>query len=214
MYFSKKSLFISFEGIDGCGKSTQAKILSEKLNTDGYRSIILREPGGSKISEKIRNILLNNHSKKISYKTEALLMTASRAQLVEEIIKPKLKKDIIVIADRYIDSTIAYQGGGRGLEIKTLNQLNNFATDNLVPDLTFLIDLEPLKALRRIGKSGLDRIEKIGYNFQQKVREQYLKLASDNKRFILIDGEESVDNIHMKILNSLKLKARDKNIEI
>ena len=148
MYFSEKSLFISFEGIDGCGKSTQAKILSEELKNLGYNSIILREPGGSIISEKIRNILLHNHLKKIYHKTEALLMAASRAQLVEEVIKVKLKQDIIVIADRYIDSTIAYQGGGRGLEIKTLHQLNNFATDNLIPDLTFLIDLEPMNALK------------------------------------------------------------------
>ena len=214
MYFSEKSLFISFEGIDGCGKSTQAKILSEELKNLGYNSIILREPGGSIISEKIRNILLHNHLKKISHKTEALLMAASRAQLVEEVIKVKLKQDIIVIADRYIDSTIAYQGGGRGLEIKTLHQLNNFATDNLIPDLTFLIDLEPMNALKRRGAGDLDRIEKIGNNFQEKVREQYLKLAHNNKRFILIDGEDSVENIHSMILNSVKRKARDKNIEI
>ena len=214
MYFSEKSLFISFEGIDGCGKSTQAKILSEELKSLGYNSIILREPGGSIISEKIRNILLHNHLKKISHKTEALLMAASRAQLVEEVIKVKLKQDIIVIADRYIDSTIAYQGGGRGLEIKTLHQLNNFATDNLIPDLTFLIDLEPMNALKRRGAGDLDRIEKIGNNFQEKVREQYLKLAHNNKRFILIDGEESIENIHSIILNSVKRKARDKNIEI
>ncbi len=214
MYISKKSLFISFEGIDGCGKSTQAKILSEKLNNLGHSSIILREPGGSIISEKIRNILLHNHSKKISHKTEALLMTASRAQLVEEVIKAKLKQDIIVIADRYIDSTIAYQGGGRGLEIKTLNQINNFATDNLIPDLTFLIDLKPQNALKRIGESGLDRIEKIGFNFQEKVRKQYLKLAQDNKRFILINGKESIEKIHSIILYSVKRKIRDKNIEI
>ena len=214
MYFSEKSLFISFEGIDGCGKSTQAKILSEELKNLGHNSIILREPGGSIISEKIRNILLHNHSKKISHKTEALLMTASRAQLVEEVIKVKLKQDIIVIADRYIDSTIAYQGGGRGLEIKTLHQLNNFATDNLIPDLTFLIDLEPMNALKRRGAGDLDRIEKIGNNFQEKVREQYLKLAHNNKRFILIDGEDSVENIHSMILNSVKTKLRDKKIEI
>ena len=214
MYFSENSLFISFEGIDGCGKSTQAKILSEELKNLGNDSIILREPGSSIISEKIRDILLHNHSKKISHKTEALLMAASRAQLVEEVIKVKLKKDIIVIADRYIDSTIAYQGGGRGLDIKTLHQLNNFATDNLIPDLTFLIDLEPINALKRRGTSGLDRIEKIGYNFQEKVREQYLKLAHDDKRFILIDGEDTVENIHSMILNSVKRKARDKNIEI
>ena len=214
MYFSDKSLFISFEGIDGCGKSTQAKILSEKLNNLGHRSTILREPGGSIISEKIRNILLHNHSKKISNKTEALLMAASRAQLVDEVIKVKLKQDIIVIADRYIDSTIAYQGGGRGLEIKVLHQLNNFATDNLIPDLTFLIDLEPMSAIKRRGSVDLDRIEKIGNNFQEKVREQYLKLARNNKRFILINGEDSVENIHSMILNSVKRKARDKNIEI
>ena len=214
MYFSDKSLFISFEGIDGCGKSTQAKILSEELKNLGYDSTILREPGSSIISEKIRNILLHNHSKKISNKTEALLMAASRAQLVDEVIKVKLKQDIIVIADRYIDSTIAYQGGGRGLEIKVLHQLNNFATDNLIPDLTFLIDLEPMSAIKRRGSVDLDRIEKIGNNFQEKVREQYLKLARNNKRFILINGEDSVENIHSMILNSVKRKARDKNIEI
>ena len=128
-----KSIFISFEGIDGCGKSTQVDLLIKKLNNIKIRSLLVREPGGSKISEDIRSILLDNANRSMSNETEALLMTASRAQLTREVIIPKLNDGYVVIADRFQDSTIAYQGGGRGLDISFLKSLNLSLSSVLSP---------------------------------------------------------------------------------
>ena len=141
MSISKPSLFISFEGIDGCGKSTQVKMLVEKFERKKINYLLVREPGSTSISEKIRKILLDKELGEMNSRTEALLMMASRAQLTKEIIIPKLKSGFVIIADRYIDSTIAYQGAGRGLSIDLLDKINNFATYELKPDITFLIDL-------------------------------------------------------------------------
>ena len=141
MSTSNKGLFISFEGIDGCGKSTQVQLLMDKFEKDGVDSMLVREPGGSTISEEIRNILLKTRSETMSARAEALLMTASRAQLTKDTILPALERGTCVIADRYQDSTLAYQGGGRGLDVDYLIQLNTFATYALEPDLTFYIDI-------------------------------------------------------------------------
>ena len=143
MSTSKRGTFISFEGIDGCGKSTQVKILMDRLQEEGNECILVREPGGTEISELIRDILLSNKNLDLSSRTEALLMTASRAQLTKQKIIPALSSGKCVIADRFSDSTLAYQGGGRGLDIKWLIELNRFATNNLNPDVTFLLDLHP-----------------------------------------------------------------------
>ena len=141
--------FITFEGIDGSGKSTQARLLLDHMNNSGVETILVREPGGTNISESIREILLHNSSSQIGDRTESLLMTASRAQLTQEVIIPNIDQGKFVIADRYSDSTLAYQGGGRNLDIEWLIELNNYATITLLPDITFFVDIRPEEALRR-----------------------------------------------------------------
>ena len=204
MYTSNKGLFISFEGVDGCGKSTQVKLLKDKIASEGIKVELVREPGGLKISEEIRKILLNPDNSSMNYETEALLMTASRAQLTEEVIKPLLAKGFFVLADRFSDSTLAYQGGGRKLDIDILKKINSFATKNLVPDITFLIDLKPEDALLRSGVSSPDRIEAAGVDLQKDVRKTYIKLAREfSNRFIVLDGYDSISSIHSIIWDKI-----------
>ena len=213
MSISKPSLFISFEGIDGCGKSTQVKMLVEKFERKKINYLLVREPGSTSISEKIRKILLDKELGEMNSRTEALLMMASRAQLTKEIIIPKLKSGFVIIADRYIDSTIAYQGAGRGLSIDLLDKINNFATYELKPDITFLIDLSSKLASNRRKKSELDRIEKVGNKFQEQVRDQYLKLASKNKkRIVTLDGKPTAEYIHNIIWNKFNIAIKKRKI--
>jgi dTMP kinase len=194
-----KGKFITFEGIDGCGKSTQVKMLVEKLEKLKMDVITIREPGGNRISESIRDILLYRDTHELGKRTEALLMTASRAQLTKEIILPALNKGTWVVADRYADSTLAYQGGGRQIDIDSLEKLNQFATYNTVPDLTIFIDILPEEGVRR-QKTKQDRIEQAGVDFQSRVRDQYLKLAEKySDRIIVIKGQEDVNTIHKSI---------------
>lgn len=204
MSISNKSLFISFEGIDGCGKSTQVNLLMDKLAHDKIDSILVREPGGTPVSEEIRQIFLKNRKDELAERTEALLMTASRAQLTKELIIPALKKGTYVIADRYKDSTVAYQGGGRNLDLDYLIRLNDFATYGLDPDITFLIDVTIEEGNRRRNFDFPDRIEKAGMEFQEKVRDQYFELANlFPDRFIVIDGSQSPDMIGQNIWNTI-----------
>ena len=198
-----KGKFISFEGIDACGKSTQVKLLLNIMNKDTINTVLVREPGGSTISEEIRQILLNDNLEDMSFRTEALLMAGSRAQLTSEKILPTLKAGKNVIADRFSDSTLAYQGGGRGLDIKWLINLNGFSTNNLSPDVTFLLDLHPDEAFKRRGKDT-DRIEKAGIDLQIKVRNSYLEIAKLFKdRIVIIDGHQDEQVIHNQILKEL-----------
>ena len=200
MSISNRSLFISFEGIDGCGKSTQVKMLMNRFESDGIDSLLVREPGGTRISEEIRDVLLKNRNENMAVRTEALLMTASRAQLTHDIIIPSLESGLIVIADRFKDSTLAYQGGGRGLDINYLLQLNEFATFELDPDITFFIDVTADEGHKRLNSKHPDRIEGAGKIFQEKVREQYLKLAQIySERFIVLDGEKTPEEIHRTV---------------
>ena len=200
MSISNNSLFISFEGIDGCGKSTQVKLLMNRFESDGIDSLLVREPGGTRISEEIREVLLKNRNENMAERTEALLMTASRAQLTHDVIIPSLDSGLIVIADRFKDSTLAYQGGGRGLDINYLVQLNDFATFELDPDITFFIDVTADEGRKRLNSKHSDRIEGAGKIFQEKVREQYLKLARIySDRFIVLDGEKTPEEIHQII---------------
>ena len=201
-----RGIFISFEGIDGCGKSTQVKMLVEYLNQSGSETIMVREPGGTKISEEIRDILLNRHLDNICDRTEALLMTGSRSQLTNEIILPSLIKGLNVVADRYYDSTLAYQGGGRELDLEWLIKLNHFATYNLDPNITFFIDIDPKEAQKRKNQEE-DRIERAGIDLQARVRNAYIELAQRFKeRYVSIDGNASVNTIHEKIINEIKMK--------
>ena len=205
MSISNNSLFITFEGIDGCGKSTQVKMLMDRLDGKNIESLLVREPGGTRISEEIREVLLMNRNDTMAKRTEALLMTASRAQLTKEIIIPKLEAGTWVIADRFKDSTLAYQGGGRGLDLNYLIQLNEFATYELDPDITFFIDVNAEEGNERRNLNYPDRIEGAGIKFQEKVREQYLKLAHMySDRFVIIDGGKTPEEIHQTIWSEIE----------
>ncbi len=203
MSSSNNAKFITFEGIDGCGKSTQARLLLEYMNKSGVETILVREPGGTNISESIREILLHSSSGQMGDRTESLLMTASRAQLTQEVIIPNMDQGKFVIADRYSDSTLAYQGGGRNLDIEWLIELNNYATFTLLPDITFFVDIRSEEALKRLD-SNKDRIEGEGIEFQARVRKTYHELAERfNDRYIILDGYGEIDDIHQKVLNEM-----------
>jgi dTMP kinase len=203
MSSSNNAKFITFEGIDGCGKSTQAKLLLEYMNKSGVETILVREPGGTNISESIREILLHSSSGQMGDRTESLLMTASRAQLTQEVIIPNMEQGKFVIADRYSDSTLAYQGGGRNLDIEWLIELNNYATFTLLPDITFFVDIRSEEALRRLD-SNKDRIEGEGIEFQARVRKTYHELAERfNDRYVILDGYGEIGDIHQKVLNEM-----------
>jgi len=205
-----KGKFITFEGIDGCGKSTQVKMLADKLEPLGMDVITIREPGGTTISESIRDILLYRDTHELSERTEALLMTASRAQVTKEIILPALNKGTWVIADRYADSTLAYQGGGRQIDIDKLEKLNQFATYDTMPDLTFFIDILPDEGVKR-QKTELDRIEQAGVDFQSGVRNLYLKLAKKySNRIVVIDGQKDINAIHENIWKEFEQRMLEK----
>ena len=195
--------FISFEGIDACGKSTQVKLLLKQMNKVANNTILVREPGGSIISERIREILLDKNLHEMSERTEALLMTASRSQLTYEKILKNLKEGKNIISDRYSDSTLAYQGGGRDINLNWLINLNNFATFSLEPDITFLIDLHPAEAVKRKNIQQ-DRIESAGIAFQEKVRNSYLKISKRfQNRIVLINGHDEISKINKKIIDEL-----------
>ena len=195
--------FITVEGIDGCGKTTQAEFIVDGLVDSGLSAKLVREPGGDPISESIRKLLLHAEES-MSDRAEALLMIASRAQLTDKVILPQIINGSWVVADRYADSTLAYQGGGRGLSVQSLDSINQFGTYTLKPDLTFFIDISIDVANSRM-RVERDRIEKEGNEFQQRVREQYLKLhESDPNRFILINGEQSIDNVRKEIWTHVK----------
>jgi len=204
MSSSNNAKFITFEGIDGCGKSTQAKLLLEYMNKSGVETILVREPGGTNISESIREILLHSSSSgQMGDRTESLLMTASRAQLTQEVIIPNKDQGKFVIADRYSDSTLAYQGGGRNLDIEWLIELNNYATFTLLPDITFFVDIRSEEALRRLD-SNKDRIEGEGIEFQARVRKTYHELAERfNDRYVILDGYGEIGDIHQNVMNEM-----------
>jgi dTMP kinase len=208
MSFSNNAKFITFEGIDGCGKSTQARSLLDELNNSySIDTILVREPGGTTISESIREILLDSIKGELGDRSESLLMTASRAQLTQDVIIPNLELGKFVIADRYSDSTLAYQGGGRGIDIDWLIDLNNYATFALVPDITFLIDIRPEEALRRMDQNT-DRIEGEGIEFQTRVRKTYHELAERfQDRYVLLDGHSTIEDIQKKSLIEMKRRG-------
>jgi dTMP kinase len=195
---TSRGKFITFEGIDGAGKTTQAAMLVEFLEKQKLSISFVREPGGDPISESIRKLLLHSEET-MSDRAEALLMIASRAQLTDKVIIPYLMDGRWVVADRYADSTLAYQGGGRGLSSTALKEINYFGTYTLKPDLTFFLDISVEEANKRMSVSR-DRIEKEGDEFQQRVRDFYTNLHTEEpERVILINGENSIDAIHNEI---------------
>ena len=207
MSISIKPRFITFEGIDGCGKSTQVELLNDYLLNNNIQSRIVREPGGTSISEKVRDILLSNINTSMSSRTEALLMTASRAQLTKEIIIPQLKSNFWIVSDRYTDSTLAYQGGGRNLDINWLKRLNLFATFEKIPDLTIFLDV-PIDIIPKRQTGNLDRFETEGLTFLNKVRNAYIELADiEKQRIISIDGTKQIDWIHKSIITIIEEKG-------
>jgi dTMP kinase len=204
-----KGKFITFEGPEGGGKTTQLLLLAKYLKEKGNSVVVTREPGGTPISEKIRNILLETHGINLNDRTELLLMTASRAQNTDEIILPALSDGKIVLCDRYSDSTLAYQSYGRGLRLSDAKKMCRFATQGLKPDLTFLLDIDAEPGLERAKNSARekrpsgaqDRMESQGIEFHTKVRNGFLALATaEPKRFIVLDGRRTIEEIHAQII--------------
>lgn len=197
-------MFITFEGGEGSGKTTLIAKLKETLLAKNIDVVVTREPGGSVIAEKIRNILLDNQNTAIKAHTEALLFAASRAQHLDEVIIPNLDK--VILCDRYIDSSIAYQAYGRDLGVDFVKKINAYALDYM-PDLTFYIDLDPAVGIERVNKNRTnkkDRLDSETSNFHQKVRQGYLNLVhQDKKRVVLIDGSRKVDEIYSEILDKI-----------
>lgn len=200
-------MFISFEGIDCCGKTTQVKLLIEKLQSQNRHVVLLREPGGTVISERIREILLDKKNSKMIQITELLLFSAGRAQLVSEVIKPALLQNKIVICDRYVDSTTAYQGYGRGLTLGAVKTINRVATTDVMPKKTFFIDItvQEMHERRRANIHEIDRMELSNEEFFHRVRDGYLELAKEEPdRFIVIDGKQPIESIHEEIWKTVE----------
>lgn len=200
------SFFITFEGSEGCGKTTQSQRLAEHLRTSGYSVLTTREPGGCVISDAIRSILLDAANTALTQRSELLLYAAARAQHVDEIIRPAITTGTIVICDRYIDATVAYQGYGRGLDLDLIGDLNRLATDNVVPDLTLLLDFPVEAGLHRARArneqadgANEDRFERESLAFHHRVQQGYLALAAQHKRFQIIDAEGSPTRIAGRI---------------
>jgi dTMP kinase len=203
----KGGLFLSFEGGEGAGKSTQIQLLVKVLEGKGHTVTQTREPGGTEIANRIRAMILDPAMKGLVSLAELFLYEASRAQHVEEKIRPALEKNHVVICDRYADSSVVYQGAARGLDARLIGQLNRIATANLQPRVTFLLDIDPKKGFERVGRRGeeLDRIEAEGMAFHVAVRKGYLKLARANKkRFRVLDASRTADKIHADIMKQLE----------
>ncbi len=203
-----KGLFITLEGSDGCGKSTITRLLTKYLKGEGYSIVTTREPGGTKISEIIRDIILDSKNTKMSAITESLLYAASRAQHVEEIIIPALKEGKIIICERFIDSSLVYQGIGRKLGINKIKEINDFATQNIEPDLTLFFDISPEQAInRRKHRREKDRLERESVKFHKDVYEGYLKIIDMYpERIKTIDATDNLDGT----FNQVKRLVNDK----
>ncbi|MBE6046216.1 MAG: dTMP kinase [Clostridiales bacterium] len=200
----KQGYFITFEGGDGAGKSTQINILKDELTAAGYDVILTREPGGTQISEKIRELILDPANGEMDDMTEAFLYAAARAQIVRELIKPALAEGKVVICDRFVDSSIAYQAFGRGLG-DAIGVINTYAVDGCMPDMTILLRLDPEKGSRRIADREHDRIEQASDAFHRKVYEGYLKLEEMYPdRIVGIDASGTINEIAEEISGKVK----------
>ncbi len=207
-----QGIFITFEGIEGSGKSTQVRKLVAALQQQGLPYLTTREPGGTVISEAIRSILLNPDYAEMKPETELLLYCASRVQHTGELIIPALQEGKIVICDRYFDSTYAYQGAARALDENLIDTLTMFATYGRIPDITFLIDLPVEIGLSRIQERTLDRLEKEDRAFHERVRKQFLSIANKcPSRYYVLNGSDEPDCIHEKIMSILKPLIGEQN---
>lgn len=194
-------MLITFEGLDYSGKSTQVQRLADRLMREGYQVLVVREPGGTPIGEGIRSLLLDKTLTAMTERAELFLFSASRAQLVEEVIRPALERGMVVLCDRFFDSTTAYQGWGRGLPTDAVETVNDLATGGLKPTLTILVDVpvEVLEVRARASGLGRDRMESNGRSFYDRVRSGYRELAHKESRFVVVDGNRSEADIEREI---------------
>ncbi|MCI5071680.1 dTMP kinase [bacterium] len=209
----KKATFIVFEGIEGVGKSTQVKLLHDFLESQGKTVVSTREPGGTPQADEIRKCIVRSSKGSLLPLTELFLIEAARKEHVEKVLKPQLQLADYILCDRYIYSSLAYQGYAGGLDLNTIGMLNQLATDNVLPDQVILLDTEPelgiQRSLARLSKQKQqlreDRFENEGLDFHQKVRKGFLTIAQNNKRFTVLDANQDIDTLHHSILNTLGL---------
>ena len=195
----EQGLFITFEGADGCGKTTQIELLNKYLQNKGKTTLLTREPGAKGLGVKLREILLN-YDGEVSPQCESFLFLADRAQHIDCIIKPALKEGKIILCDRHTDSTVAYQGYGRGLDLNRINMLNDIATGGLKPDLTIVFDVDVETSMQRVGNEK-DRMESAGVEFFNKVRQGYLEIAKNEpNRVKVINSSDTIENIHKQVV--------------
>lgn len=208
-------MFITFEGPEGSGKSSVLDKICHQLEHDGFNVVKTREPGGTPISEQIRNIILDKSNTNLEPRTEALLYAASRRQHLVEKIWPALKEGKIVLCDRYLDSSLAYQGNARGLGYENILSINNFATENTFPDLTILFDIRPELGLERISKNSnreVNRLDLEKLDFHKKVREGFLELAKKYpERFYIVDASQPFLDVCLEVYDLIKYKLKVNN---
>jgi len=217
----KKGLFITFEGLEGCGKTTQAKMLFDFLTKQEIPSVYTKEPGGTKIGNKIRKILLDQKNDGMDYKTEMMLFLASRAENVRLVILPALEEGKVVVSDRFYDSTTAYQGYGRGIDLEITRSLNSLVVGKAIPDLTFILDIDPYEGLNRSASFGNSREMRFeeefinkkiigGKLFLERVRHGYYQLSHEEKgRIKIIDANRNREDIYNEIVEIVKRKLKD-----
>lgn len=201
-------LFLSFEGIEGCGKTTQVLLLREWVAAQGREITIVREPGGTDLSERIRDLLLQSGGDPVDEWAELCLYEASRAQLLKEVIRPALSRGAVVVADRFADASVAYQGAGRGLGVEPVRRVNRLVTRGLQPRRTYLLDLDPATGLQRVrlrSSGALDRLESEPLSFHGKVRDCYVQMAArEPDRFRILDATLPVDRLAARIREDLR----------
>lgn len=213
-----RGLFLTLEGPEGAGKSTQGPLLAEHLRRSGLDVLYTREPGGTPIGERIRGVLLDDAHREMAAETEMLLFAAARAQFVREVVSPALARGVTVLSDRYVDASLSYQGFGRGLDVAVVRWVNEVATGGLLPDLTVLLDIEPTAGLARAraarGKEGAagrgDRLEQEGTAFYERVRAGFLQLARESpQRFAVIDAGGDVDEVRRRVIEAVDRFLRE-----
>lgn len=199
----KKGLFITLEGADGCGKTTQLNLLKEYLTSKGYEIVVTREPGGKGLGEKLREILLN-YDGEVSDRCEAFLYLADRAQNIDTIIKPAINSGRIVLCDRHTDSSVAYQGYGREQNIDNINMLNELAVNGVHPDLTIVFDIDTETSMARVGAEK-DRLESAGIEFHKRVRNGYLEIAKKNpQRIKVVDASQTIEDVQRDVIKIIE----------
>lgn len=199
----KKGLFITLEGADGCGKTTQLNLLKEYLTSRGYEIVVTREPGGKGLGEKLREILLN-YDGEVSDRCEAFLYLADRAQNIDTIIKPAINSGKIVLCDRHTDSSVAYQGYGREQNIDNINMLNELAVNGVHPDLTIVFDIDTETSMARVGAEK-DRLESAGIEFHKRVRNGYLEIAKKNpQRIKVVDASQAIEEVQRDVIKIIE----------